>query len=180
MQLTDEELKLLRQQMDKQAIGQVVYRLARAIDRCDKTLLATCFHEGATDDHGIFKGTAVEFGDWVMEELKKYQRTQHFIANLNIEVNGPAAAGEAYFLAHHWIESDDGLQEVVAAGRYLARFEKRSGVWRIIHRHAVYDWNQAQPTQDLWSAAPVRDAMTRGARGRADASYDHFDRVLNP
>jgi hypothetical protein len=40
---------------DKQEITEVIYRFARAIDRCDKQLIASVFHPGATDDHGSFK-----------------------------------------------------------------------------------------------------------------------------
>jgi len=48
----------LRLVLIRQDIAQVINRLARAVDRRDKDLVDACFHEDATDDHGIFKGTA--------------------------------------------------------------------------------------------------------------------------
>ena len=174
MTLTPEQTARLLAAADRQDITACVYSLARAIDRCDKALLTRCFHEDATDDHGAFKGTAAEFSDWVMEELKKFERTQHLICNINITLNGEKAASEAYFLAHHVIPAPDGKLDMIAAGRYLDRFERRGGEWRIAHRHAVYDWNQTTPSTDGWSAPPVSDLLARGARGAADLSYAHL------
>lgn len=155
----------------RQRIQEVIYRLARSIDRCDKPLLKTCFHPDATDDHGLFKGTAAAFCDWVMDELSKFERTQHFIGNIIITLDGDKAASEAYFIAHHVVPTPDGNIDMIAAGRYLDSFEKRDGVWAISHRHAVYDWNSAQASTSQWEAPPVQDMLVRGARGEGDASY---------
>lgn len=157
---------------DRQEIAQVVYRLARSIDRCDKDLLRTCFHEGATDDHGLFKGKASEFVDWVMEELGKFQRTQHLIGNMIITLDGDKAGVESYFVAHHVVPTPDGKTvDMIAAGRYLDTFEKRGGVWAITHRHAVYDWNSMQPSSSQWEGPPVSEILERGLRGPNDRSY---------
>lgn len=158
----------------REHIRDCVYRLARSIDRCDKPLLASCFHEGATDDHGIFKGTADDFCDWVMVELKKFERTQHFIGNITIKVDGDKAASEAYFIAHHVMTLPDGdgkKIDMIAAGRYLDSFEKRGGDWKITHRHAVYDWNRADDSTDTWSDPAIAAVLERGTRGPDDPSY---------
>ncbi len=157
--------------LDREDIREVIYRLARSIDRCDKPLLQTCFHEGATDDHGLFKGTAADFCDWVMEELGKFERTQHFIGNIIISLNGDKAGTESYFIAHHVIPTPDGNLDMIAAGRYLDSFEKRDGEWKITHRHAIYDWNNAQPSTSQWEAAPLNEMLIRGLRGSEDKSY---------
>jgi hypothetical protein len=54
----DEKITAL---IDKQEMTEVIYRLARGLDRCDEALLRGCYHHDATDDHGIFKGTAEDF-----------------------------------------------------------------------------------------------------------------------
>ena len=77
MSLSDEEIGKLRELISQQEITAILYRLARGLDRNDKALLASCFHEDATDDHGLFVGPADEFCDWVTGELGKYERTQH-------------------------------------------------------------------------------------------------------
>jgi ketosteroid isomerase-like protein len=158
---------------DKLECAELVYRLARAIDRCDAALLASLFHPGATDDHGLFKGTAAEFVAWVIPLLKTMKQTQHVIGQCLIEVEGDTAVGESYFVAHHTVAGSDGDIFSVAAGRYLDRFERRGGIWKISHRHAVYDWNRAGPSTDSFN----RDdpgAMRFGTRGSADPSYAHF------
>ncbi len=160
--------------IDKQAITDVIHRLARSIDRCDKTLLASCFHEDATDDHGSFKGTAAEFCDWVMPVLQSMEATQHNIHNVLIELDGNSARSEAYFIAHHRIASPEGPQDMVAAGRYLDRFEKRNGEWRVSHRHAIYDWSRNDPSTCQWDEPPASDILERGRRGDGDASYPHL------
>lgn len=161
--------------LDKMACTELVHRLARGIDRCDAEQVGAVFHPDATDDHGMFKGSAADFVPWVMPVLAGMRRTQHVIGNVLIEVQGDTARGEAYFIAHHCLPGADGGEDtfMIAAGRYLDRFERRDGEWRIAHRHAVYDWSSTAPSSDMWD----RTAMTThafGARAPDDLSYSHF------
>jgi hypothetical protein len=45
---------------DHVAIEQVLMRYARGVDRGDKELLKSVYHEGGTDDHGSFVGLGVD------------------------------------------------------------------------------------------------------------------------
>lgn len=158
---------------DKLECTELVTRVARAIDRCDAEMFAGLFHPDATDDHGIFVGTAKDFIVWVMPLLATMKRTQHIIGQVLIEVDGDHAAGESYFIAHHAINGEDGEIFMIAAGRYLDRFERRDGTWKIAHRQAVYDWNSVAPLTDGYD----RDnpgPMAMGVRGEADISYAHL------
>lgn len=160
--------------LDKQDCTELVHRMARAIDRCDGELVNQLFHPDATDDHGSYKGTAKDFVPWVMEVLKGMHRTQHMIGNVLIKLDGDAAYGESYFIAHHAIPAEDGTDNfMIAAGRYLDRFERRDGEWRMAHRGAVYDWSSISPSTDIWDRAAMAD-YSFGARGKADPSYPHF------
>ncbi len=159
---------------DKLEITEVVARLARAIDRCDEDFLRDCFHPDATDDHGTFKGTAEDFIAWVIPVLKTMKRTQHMIGQSLVELNGDSAASESYFVAYHTIGTPDGDIFMVAAGRYLDRFERRDGVWKISHRHAVYDWNRVGPSTDGWDRDDPENPSEYGQRGHDDASYAHL------
>ena len=160
--------------LDKQDCTELVHRMARAIDRCDGELVNQLFHPDATDDHGSYKGTAKEFVPWVMEVLKGMHRTQHMIGNVLIRLDGDTAYGESYFIAHHAIPAEDGTDNfMIAAGRYLDRFERRDGEWRMAHRGAVYDWSSISPSTDIWDRAAMAD-YSFGARGKADPSYAHF------
>ena len=178
MNLTEDEIKKLRQSIDKQEIVAVIYRLARGLDRCDKPLLQSCFHSDATDDHGLFKGGASEFCDWVINELGKYERTQHYTSNVNFVLDGDKAATEAYFFAHHVVPGEAGKNDVIAAGRYCDKFEKRDGEWRISHRKAIYDWSRVDATKDGWSKPPISEILDRGRQGNDDLSYGFVGELI--
>ena len=156
---------------DQFAITRVIHQVARALDRRDKPLLQACFWPDATDDHGVFSGNALDFVDWVMgRDPEPYVRTQHNITNLLVDLTGDRAAGEAYFIAYHRMAAE--ATDVIVAGRYLDRFERRAGEWRIVHRHAVYEWTTHAPASDpLWSAPPLVNVLTRGRRNTGDPSY---------
>lgn len=158
--------------LDKQTITELVYRLARAIDRTDEPLLRSLFHPDATDDHGSFVGTAADFVPWVMGVLGTMTRTQHIIGNVLIDLDGDRAKSESYFIAHHVLPREDGDVFMVAAGRYLDRFERRGGEWKFAHRHAVYDWSSTAPASDIFDRINP-GAHVFGARGEADRSYHH-------
>ncbi len=169
--------------LDKQDIAEIIYRLARAIDRCDPEAMAACYHADATDDHGLIKGSIDDFIAQVMPMLQGMERTQHNITNLLIEVNGGTARSEAYFIAQHTLASETGAGELgkvemFAAGRYLDRFTRRQGSWKIAHRHAIYDWTMSVPSSGGWDAEPMAALLRRGERGRADPSYAHFSASL--
>lgn len=161
--------------LDKQDCVELVHKLARAIDRCDADLVGEVFHPDATDDHGGYKGSAADFVPWVMEVLKGMRRTQHMVGNILVEVDGDRAEGESYFIAHHVLPGEQGDRFMVAAGRYLDRFEKRDGAWKISHRHAVYDWSTSAAASDIWNRADA-PGYAFGARGADDPSYPHFAR----
>jgi len=158
---------------DKAECTELVVRVARAIDRRDADLLATLFHSDATDDHGMFAGTASEFIAWVMPVLATMKRTQHVLGQTLIEIDGDRAASETYFVAHHTLPGPDGDVFMLAAGRYLDRFERRVGTWKISHRHAVYDWNSAVPSTDSFDRANP-GTWAYGEAGKDDRSYAHL------
>jgi hypothetical protein len=159
--------------LSKQACTELVYTLARGLDRCDRDMLQSVFHPDATDDHGGFKGTAAEFVDWVVGLLPTMERTQHLIGNVLIDVAGDHAVGEACFMANHDMMNADGKPiRMIAAGRYLDRFERRDGVWKISHRHAVYDWNANLDRTDNWDRSPGSPRVF-GERGTGDPIYAH-------
>jgi len=165
----------IEEQLAKQACIELVYKLARGLDRMDEALLRSLFHDDATDDHGSFKGSAGDFVDWAFGLLRNMERTQHLIGNVLIAVNGDKAAGESYFVANHDMHDAEGKPvRMIASGRYLDSFERRGGVWKISHRHAVYDWNANLDRTDTWDRSPG-SPRAFGERGRGDAVYAHCD-----
>ena len=173
-----DELSRLEVAADKLACTELVAKVARAIDRRDADLLTSLFHPDATDDHGLFSGTAADFISWVMPLLATMKQTQHVIGQCLIEVAGDRAAGESYFVAHHTLPGPEpeGDLFMVAAGRYLDTFERRGGTWKILRRHAVYDWNRTGPSSDNFDRADP-GPMAFGRADHEDLSYAHFRKV---
>ncbi len=171
-----DEMARLNLAADKLACTELVAQMARAIDRRDPELLASLFHPDATDDHGLFSGSASEFISWVMPLLATMKRTQHVIGQSLIKVAGERAVGESYFIAHHTIATPDGDSFMIAAGRYLDTFERRDGTWKFLRRHAVYDWNSTVPSSDDFNRADP-GGMVFGTPGPEDVSYRHFNMI---
>lgn len=157
--------------LDKLEVTELVMRLARGIDRCDAALIASVFWPDATDDHGIFEGTAQDFATWVIPVLRDMERTSHQICNTLVDVRGARAFSESYFIATHRIHVNGAARDMVAGGRYLDRCEKRGGEWRIAHRQTVYDYTTNRPASDEdWTKPPMSTLIERGRRFGEDRS----------
>ena len=128
MSIDEKTERALRVLLDKQEIHEVLMRYCRGIDRCDAELLHSVYHPDATDDHGLFKGKAADFIPWALKALVRDEGTSHYIANELIEVDGDVAHCESYFFGIHRRQEKDGTTaDLVFAGRYADRFERRAG-----------------------------------------------------
>ena len=78
------------------------------------------------------------------------------IGNHLIEFDGDEAFGEIYFNAYHKVADASGPLDIVIAGRYLDRYVKINGEWKMAYRSERVDWSRTQPTQDPYFAgAPL-------------------------
>lgn len=161
--------------LDREEVKAIPHRFARGLDRCDRSLIESCFHPDGIDDHGFFKGNAEEFCEWVMESLKIYDASQHIIATQNVEVSGSKAACESCFIAIHMMPTPDGVKELIVAGRYLDEMEKRDGEWKITLRRCVFDWNRLTDAEPIPPRDP--DARYLGKRSAEDDSYAMFAKL---
>jgi hypothetical protein len=138
-------------------ITEVVYNYARANDRVDEPLFRSCFWPESTHQHGAFKGKSSDFVTRAIGIVSKLRSCSHLITNVSVEVAGDKAVCECYFLAHHrrTRKSGDGEEDFFIKGRYLDRFEKRAGVWKIIHRRGLSDFVRVfDPADTSLDAAP--------------------------
>lgn len=160
--------------LDKQAVYEVVVRYCRGIDRMDAELVRSCYHVDATDEHGTFVGPRDEFVAWVMDAVSQFTVTMHVVANhlCELDTDDPDLAfAETYGLAYHeGRPPDDKRRNFVTGFRYVDRFERRAGTWRIASRVAVREWTQQILPEQQWAIRPERDGR-RGARDRTDAVY---------
>ena len=163
----DERVRAL---LDRDEIRRVVMDFARAVDHRDWELLRSCFHPGARDDHGVFAGDAEDYVDWVAENLPQFaERTMHFIGNVIIDLDGETVAtAESYVIGYHRYSREDGTRaDWIAAGRYLDRFEKRGGAWRIADRRLLWEWVRDDPVGGEFESFGIDPALLAwGGMGR--------------
>ena len=158
---------------DREAIRDCLYRYARGIDRADEEMLRSAYWPDATDDHaGIYNGPAGAFIEMAIRDLPGQGDTMHVVSNPLIRIDGDEALVESYVYAVHRMTFDGVLRDVIGAGRYLDRFERRDDEWRIAHRVATVDWVRDYPdTVDWPTSAFGSNPADRGARKPADKSY---------
>jgi hypothetical protein len=163
---------------DRRAIHDVLVRYCAGVDRLDADLVASAYHPDATDSHGPFRYTGDVIGPELIERMNATNRiSSHMIVNERVELDGDMARTECYYIAHEVQESPaDATVDVISSfyGRYLDRFERRNGEWRISDRAVLVDWasvrEQVRPVHE--NLAP--DAPWMGRRTRDDRSYTHF------
>jgi hypothetical protein len=146
-------------------ITQVVHRYARAVDRVDEDLLRSCFWPDSTHQHGGFKGKSQDFAGIAIRIVGALKTCSHLITNVSIEVSGDKAVAESYFLSHHRRTKKTGgpgEEDWFLKGRYLDRFEKRDGVWKIAHRRGLHDFSRLfDPADTSLDAAPAEQLSAR-------------------
>jgi hypothetical protein len=80
-----------------EAIRQAALRYCRGVDRLDRELMLSAYHDGATDDHGVFNGPATDLCARVVESHRRYEATMHCVLNHSIDVTDERhAAAEVY------------------------------------------------------------------------------------
>lgn len=160
--------------LSRQQISTLVVRLARAMDRNDRDGITSSYHPGALDHHGEFDGPVEQLVVWVDSlHRERLESMSHLITNHYVELNGDKALGETYVTAVLRTRRVAGRQfDLSAVGRYLDRYERRDGGWRIAERTVVLDWQRMDsvPSND----GVVVDISLRGQSSKSDPSYQHF------
>lgn len=148
-------------------IKDVHLRYCRANDRRDEELMRSCFHADAVIE--LHEPLDVEsFIGMGRQVLSAFTVTWHNTGNQLVEVKGDAAWAEHYTTSSHRSAADEQGPErdFIVFGRYVDRFEKRDGEWRIARRKMIVDYVRVDP---VTPGAPPMGG--EGARDRTDASY---------
>ena len=154
--------------LSRHEIYEVLTRYCRGVDRGDVELLRSVYHEDATDDHGMFKGRGVDFSEWIVDWMRNNLRAcQHFIGNFSCDLQGEVAFTETYCVS--FSEYKDGNNSMVYS-RFIDRFEKRDGVWKIADRLLVPDLSRSDPASPGFGDAQGWD-FSWGRRDSSDPSY---------
>lgn len=164
----------LRQLLDRQAIQDCLHRYTRGVDRLDRELLLSAYHEDAIDDHGAFVGKPAAFADWALPHHREHQKTtNHLILNHSCELNGDTAHSETYCI---YIGINRSGTIDLIGNRYIDRLERREGRWAIARRVCVVEWisslageSEVDPQMREAVAALMRSG--KATRDRSDISY---------
>ncbi|ADP80866.1 nuclear transport factor 2 family protein [Pseudofrankia inefficax] len=154
---------------DRADIIDCLARYARGMDRLDRDLARSAYHDDAIDDHAGFVGPVDAFLDWSFAYHRQQFRHQHYVTNHHIELAGDEAHVETYYLFVA-TERDPDEPLKVYGGRYVDRFERRDGRWAIAGRVCLPEW-RAETTvfhPDLGGAVPLVNVISED---RTDTSY---------
>lgn len=160
-ELNEAELRAL---LDKAQIHDVLMRYSRGVDRGDGELVVSCFHPGATLDMGRGPMAPAALAEGISKMTAT--GTMHFIGNEYVEVDGDAAYGETYFISYATVTDSGKSATRSRGGRYLDRFERRDGEWKIARRLLVDEWSRLD---DL--PAPPAPPGRVGLRSKEDPVY---------
>jgi hypothetical protein len=156
--------------VDRAEIQSCLNRYARGMDRHDRAMVRSCYHDGAIDVHGSQAFGVEAFLDWAFAYHEPQLHHQHYISNFAIDVTGDAAHSECYYLfvARY---ADRGVPLTMAGGRYVDRLERRDGRWAISTRVCTAEW-RATPESKLPDRGSPRVAPeVRVSHDRSDVSY---------
>ena len=160
----------VQQLIDRQDILDCLMRYSRGVDRFDVDMIRSVYHPDATDDHGAFVGNPEQFIEWVVDLHGTGQiSTQHQLTNHFCDLDGNTAHTETYFF---FVARNRDESVWIAGGRYLDRFEKRKGEWKIADRYCVVEWSGTINEGPI-PFAEIPDVHTNGVPGRDkdDPSY---------
>ena len=169
----DPELQRL---IDERDIREVLARYSRGVDRSDTELLASTYHPGAVDDHGVFRGDAQVFVEQLGPRLTKaFDATHHFLGQSLIDLAGDVAHAETYVIAVHRRGSGDKATLETFGARYLDKLTRRQGEWRIEERVVVNEWARIDDVRE----PPLAARLAQGLRSRDDLAYRREGSLLD-
>lgn len=174
MTQTDPALAAL---LDREAIRDVLHRYCRGCDRADEAAIRSCFHPDSTHRHGGFEGESMDFIGFAMAIVRPLVMCKHMLSNITIAVDGDVAHSECHYFAYQrHRDSESGIEEdCFSGGRYLDRFERREGIWRISRRLGLLDFETftAPTDRKLWQSP----ASQRSGQWPMDPLYTEFSAV---
>lgn len=137
--------------------------------------MASIFHDDASVVAGASNGPAAAFARDVTQQIRTgITRCFHSIANEWFEITGDRAVGESYVIAVVTVTVDGKEADSVVGGRYVDRFERRAGVWKIAEHVFVQDWNMNQPSTAHFDDAFYGSLKLRGGYKPADPIYSFW------
>ena len=135
-------------------LNQLAYRYAAAVDACDESLFLSVFapdaclrsyHPGAVEPFADLAGHA-QLATIPNTMRGMYRATTHMMTNHLVDVAGDEASGEVLCTARH-LEMD-GASTINVVIRYVDRYARHQGAWRIADRQIRFLWSERHAVTD--------------------------------
>ena len=161
---------------DRQAITDCINLYARGMDRADAGLLNEVFWEDAQIHGELYSGGVTPFIEFsVPAGLENWDRMMHIISNTIIRIAGDRAVSESYFYGYHVGHAGASSGDLIIAGRYLDRFERRDRTWKFSEKTIMFDWYREYPDNGGDKPGPMGTKVTlKGEPAPDDRSYALF------
>jgi hypothetical protein len=168
---SDQELAAqVRALTDRAEILECMMRYAHGMDRRDRDVLRSAYHDGAIDNHVGFVGEVDDFIDWAFAYHGTQTRYQHYLLNHTVDISGDTAHAETYYL-FVGTDREPANHITSSGGRYVDRLERRDGRWAIAARVCVVEWitesTSTLTDEIVGMLAPVQSPT----KDRSDPSY---------
>ena len=110
-----------------------------------------------------------------MNIVRPLKACKHTLTNVLIELRGDIALSEAHYLGfqRQWDEATQTYEDYFNAGRYLDRFERRAGQWKIVRRVGLIDYERHEPIADRLPATGLPD-IQKSHQFPDDVLYKEF------
>lgn len=157
----------LRRLEDVEAIRTLLAEIARGTDRYDSQLLARTIHEDAVLDMGgarTMSGAA--FAAALKPPAEPRPGRMHLVSNARIDVDGDAAWSESHIVSCQDVLVEGVRKTRIRAGRYLDRWERRDGRWKLAARTLVDEWGRIDTVGET-----IEPGAHRGRPAPDDLSY---------
>lgn len=172
--MTPETLAGLQVLLNRQQILDCLTRFGRSMDRLDRELFLSAFHTDAVIAAGAFVGGPVALYDWASKLHEQGQAaTHHNLLNHTCDFDGTADSNVAHCETYYlFVGRNHDATNWIAGGRYLDRFERREGQWKVALRTTVIEWSGMVPTMPLpFADVPGIELNGVPARSKQDPSY---------
>jgi 3-phenylpropionate/cinnamic acid dioxygenase small subunit len=134
---------------DKLEIRELLFRYARGVDTQDWALLTSVFTPDAQLDYTSVDGPAGsrdEVVAWLAQALTPVPMTQHFVTNIEIDLQGDRASVRAMFYNPMQLPGIDGL--AYSGGNYHHQVVRTPEGWR----------SERLVEETKWSVNPIHSA----------------------
>jgi hypothetical protein len=189
MTMTQPDLdEFIADQWHRSQIRDALQRYCRGLDRKNFDLVRSAYHEDGIDDHGGYQGGIDGLIAWMEERHKSVEQCMHSITNCIIERAGDVAVVETYCLSYQRyytdgaggaedtdiVHTDREREQVMAAVRFIDRFERRESGWKVAYRKVAFEAAWTEPVTSEFPPA----GWTKLRRDERDTLWTERQAVL--